>query len=130
MKAFVMMALNTDEGNDEHHFAKGYLYGWKINQACGQYKGVKERSYQVFLNDESNPPIRLGAEVQRLSELAANMGQESILLVDRAGNATLIYTHSHKQEYIGKWTKVVAGDAFPTLEEDFTHIDGEYYQVL
>ena len=98
MIAKIVLALNSQNWSHEEERIKKVV-NCKVTHCLGSYKGKTERSYMIDLPTET--------ETRKLAELAASHNQESILIVDYAGNAFLMYTDgSKKVEDIGQWGEI------------------------
>jgi hypothetical protein len=90
------------------------LYHYRV---IGSYKGAQENSFVVY------------AEPDDILTLAKRYGQESVLAVDSARLATLIYVDSGKHEPLGVFGQIDA-DYAKTLDAWTLTPDGTYYAVL
>ncbi len=88
-----------------------------FKQSIGVYKGSKERSFVVVVNDQ--------AEIDTLAGFAfKSFGQESILHQDSNQLARLVYSDG-KMETLGKLVQV-SKELAETLE-NYTVMDGKFY---
>lgn len=94
--------------------------GLQFTEARGRYKGDDEASFAV-----SCPTDEAYAATLRL---AAGYAQESILRVDEAGVATLIYLGDGSYRRVGRWREVTEERA--TAEEGYTYMGGRYYVAI
>lgn len=116
----IILALNTQDGFKERETIEALGLPFKV--CLGSYKGKLERSYMVKAKTLSDN--------MRVFELAMQHGQESVLTVDRYGNASLLYLDGSKRiENVGNfgeidrdmqgeldnWTLTEDGKLFTTL---------------
>lgn len=114
----IILALNTTDTKWEHEFLT-YLFG-QVTQATGSYKGVKEASYIINLDNLSS------TNFNNVKDLAKAFNQESILLVnDNAGYLAELYIIK-TGEFVELGHFKPVGAVEPDTEA-WTLINGEYY---
>jgi hypothetical protein len=91
-----------------------------FKQSIGVYKGSKERSFVVVVNDQ--------AEIDTLAGFAfKSFGQESILHQDSNQLARLVYSDG-RTETLGKLVQV-SKELTETLD-NYTLMDGKFYTTM
>ena len=88
-------------------------------QAKGSYKGVQEASYII--------PIRGARDLDRLLALAANTGQESILVSRNDRTSYLIYVNGGEETELGvlkPWFRSELPDAYTAIGNNVWAIEG------
>lgn len=93
--------------------------GVPFTPAIGSYKGRTEKSFLVELGEHG--------DYDEVRDLAAHYNQESILLVDDQGEASLIYLVGGGVDIIGQWQW--AGLDQPETDA-WTQLAGQYFYVV
>ena len=119
---FVLFSIETKltAHNREKPIVESRLAKYGFKKVLGSYKGILENSYLVSCKEDD--------ALKEVLDLANEFYQESILIVDETGKATLQYLSSPANAtIIGRWTSVSALDA---QSLDNWTLDGtDYYSV-
>jgi len=121
---FIISGYQKDLPLENNQAAHAYLkaeldhhnIGYKT--VAGKYKGFEEQSLVV-----------VGAWTALLLDLADDVGQECILMLDANREAYLLYVDGDEQEHIGSW--VTASKAEALAEDSWTYCPAldSYYVV-
>ena len=118
----VILALNTQSMLEEEKIMDAT--GLEYVQCMGSYRGIGERSYMVNIRY-----MTTGQDLRIVHQLAKLYNQESILIIDSLGKATLRYMADKPDEYVGTFIKV-SRDLQPELDNYTLTRYGELYTTI
>ena len=106
----VMFALNTTEDTKEYNNLKATMkrHGvLDVHVAQGMYNGVGEQSYYINHPMKASP-VTGYTILEHVLGIAKAHGQDSIMVVDATGGASLVYMDGRYGEFIGQITETTA----------------------
>ncbi|UCR91208.1 hypothetical protein [Ralstonia phage RpT1] len=125
--------LSQEENLKRHHSLDatlGTILGTHPKLTLGSY--VEEETgrpgIELGVRIESTAQTSFAKAVQVALRLAEHFEQDSILVVDHGGQATLVYRDGRDDYPVGIWTKVSQAEALRSPY--WTNIAGTYYVAL
>ncbi|WAX26357.1 hypothetical protein [Ralstonia phage p2137] len=135
---FVIMSAFRQGLSQEENLKRHHSLDATVGTIVGQHPKLTLGSYVE--EETQRPGIELGVRIEPSAQtsfakvvqvalrLAEHFEQDSILVVDHGGQATLVYRDGRADEGVGNWTKVSQAEALRSPY--WTNISGSYYKAV
>lgn len=120
MKNVVIFSVYQNNQVEDHNYLNTVKARGQLNES-----GVEYQNCLGVYNKKAELSMILEIDYTDLAEMiSSEYKQESVLIVEDDGRASLKFLNSNKVEYIGVFTQVEMSEA---VKQDYTKVAGKYF---